>query len=127
MSPPGAVLHGLGGQGYGGPLAVLRSVQAQLEAVRQALNGLQATLDSLDAQFAAQDLKATARQPPAGQNEAVGSKWLTITQAAREFGLTRKWFLVHWREIPGAGKAGKKLVLFQRAALERWIMGGRIR
>ena len=125
MSPPGPAHQGLGILVSDDPPGLLRLARAHLDDIRITVDAFHATIDSLAQHLAALEISATAEKPSAGRDGSAGSRWLTVTQAMEEFGLKRKWLHVHWREVPGAGKAGKKLVLIPRAGLERLIKRGR--
>jgi hypothetical protein len=99
--------------------ADLMALRARVEAIRRVAEGALAELDSLAERVASQPAPAAPR-PTGGSSRAPKEAWLTIKEAAAEFGLKPKWFHVHWREIPGAKPFGPKQIRIPRAGIEEY-------
>ena len=101
----------------------LLALHARVDATRDAAVTALAEIDALLERVASQPERSSVASD-SGRRPAPREQWLTIKQAAEEFGLTPKYFYARWREIPGVKNPSRKVIRIPRSGLEKFMGRG---
>ncbi len=94
-----------------------------IESIPSLVVKLSAVLVALGGRMASEPLQE--RDHPDPEEPIREERWITAEEAASITGLSKRWFYMHWKDLPFARKPSKKIVRFEAQGLHRWLASRR--